>query len=52
MHSINAKSTKDEIITAAVELTDSQAQTINRLSEQSRILWAALAVSLAWHLLF
>ena len=52
MSTITEQSTKAEIITAATELADSQAATIARLAEQSRILWVGLAISLACHLLF
>jgi len=52
MDSITASSTKAEILSAACELTDHQAATIEQLQQQSRILWAALALALAWQLLF
>jgi len=52
MTSITAQATKAEIITSACEAIDHQAATIERLQQQSRILWAALALSLAWQLLF
>lgn len=50
MH-ITDRSSKPEIISAALELTDHQAATIERLQQQQRILWAALAVLTAWALL-
>lgn len=51
MVTITEKSTKPEIISAALELTDHQAATIERLQQQQRILWAALAALTAWALL-
>ena len=48
---ITDRSSKPEIISAALELTDYQAATITRLQQQQRILWAALAVLTAWALL-
>ena len=39
---ITERSSKPEIITAALELTDHQAGTIARLQQQQRILWAAV----------
>ena len=45
-------SSKDEIISAACELTDHQAATISRLQQEQRLLWAALASLLAWQVLF
>ena len=50
MH-ITDRSSKPEIITAALELTDNQAATIDQLRAERRILWAALAVLAAWTLL-
>ncbi len=50
MH-ITDRSSKPEIISAALELTDSQAATISRLQQEQRILFAALAVLTAWALL-
>lgn len=59
MQTITERSSKAEILSAATELADSQAATIisltesyARLTEQTRILWVGLAISLAWHLLF
>jgi len=52
MQTITERASKPEIISAALELTDHQAATIERLQQQSRILWAALALALAWQLLF
>lgn len=51
METITDRSSKPEIISAALELTDSQAATIERLQQQQRILWAALAALTAWALL-
>jgi hypothetical protein len=51
MSSITASSSKDEIISAACELTDHQAATISRLRQEQRLLWAALAALTAWALL-
>lgn len=51
MHNITERATKPEIITAALELTDHQAQTIDRLEQQQKILFAALAALAAWTLL-
>jgi hypothetical protein len=48
---ITERSSKPEIISAALELTDSQATTIARLQQQQRILWATLAALTAWALL-
>ena len=52
MDSITSSSTKAEILSAACELTDQQAATIDRLQQQSRILWFSLAVALAWQVIF
>lgn len=52
MQTITERASKAEIISASLELTDQQAATIERLQQQSRILWAALALALAWQLLF
>ena len=43
MQTITERASKPEIISAALELTDHQAATIERLQQQQRILWAALA---------
>lgn len=51
MHTITERSSKPEIISAAIELTDSQAATIATLQQQQRILWAAVALLLIWQLL-
>ena len=48
---ITERTSKPEIISAALELTDHQAATIERLQQQQRILWAALAALTAWALL-
>ena len=39
-----ANSTKDDIITAACELTDSQAHRIGELQERQLILWALVGI--------
>jgi len=41
---ITANSTKAEILTAAVELTDLQSNQINQLKERQAILWALVSV--------
>lgn len=41
---ISTTSTKDEIVTAALELTDYQAEQINQLQGQQQILWGVVAV--------
>ena len=41
---ITASSSKDELITAAVELTDSQAERINQLEQHQQALWVIVAV--------
>jgi hypothetical protein len=51
MPTITERSSKPEIISAALELTDHQAATIARLQQQQRILWAALVALTAWALL-
>lgn len=48
---ITERSSKPEILTAALELTDHQAGIIARLQQQQRILWAAVAALTAWALL-
>ena len=48
---ITTSTSKDEIISAACELTDHQAATIERLQHQQQLLWAALAALAAWALL-
>ena len=48
---ITERTSKPEIISAALELTDHQAVTIERLQQQQRILWVALAALTAWALL-
>ena len=52
MSSITTSSSKDEILSAACELTDHQAATIDQLQQQVKILWFALALALAWQVLF
>jgi hypothetical protein len=49
---INAKSSKDEIISNGVELIDSQESKIKRLEEQQRILIALLATVFISSVLF
>ena len=51
MHAITNTATKAEIISNACEAIDYQAATIERLQQQQRILWAALAALTAWALL-
>lgn len=41
---ITESSSKADVITAALELTDSQAEQINRLRQQQQALWAVVAV--------
>lgn len=48
---ITNTATKAEIISNACEAIDHQAATIERLQQQQRILWAALAALTAWALL-
>jgi hypothetical protein len=45
---ITDRASKAEIITAACELTDSQAATIDRLRQQQTVLAVCLAVMAAW----
>jgi hypothetical protein len=45
---ITDRASKAEIITAACELTDSQAETIDRLRQQQTVLAVALAALTAW----
>ena len=51
MQTITERASKAEILSASLELTDYQAATIERLRQQQRILWAALAALTAWALL-
>lgn len=51
MQSITERASKAEILSASLELADHQAATIERLQQQQRILWAAVAVLTAWTLL-
>jgi type IV secretory pathway component VirB8 len=51
MVNITARSTKAEIVDAAQEFTDWQAERIHRLEQQQQILFAALAALTAWALL-
>lgn len=48
---ITESSTKADVITAALELTDSQAEEIKRLRQQQQALWAVVAVLAALLLL-
>ena len=48
---ITESSTKADVITAALELTDSQAEEIKRLRQQQQALWAVVAVLTALVLL-
>ena len=48
---ITERSAKADVITAALELTDSQAEEINRLRQQQQALWAVVAVLTALLLL-
>ena len=50
MQTITERAPKIEIITAAVELADSQAETIRTLKGQQAILWGALALAILWGL--
>jgi hypothetical protein len=51
MQTITERTSKAEILSAAAELTDSQAQTIQRLREQQTALAVCLALVLLWGLL-
>lgn len=51
MVTITERSTKAEIVDAAIEFTDWQADRIARLEQQQRFLFAALAALAAWILL-
>lgn len=44
MHTVNSRSTKAEILTAAAELTDLQAQQITDLQQRQTILLALLGL--------
>lgn len=48
---ITERSSKAEILSAALELADSQATRIDRLQQQQHVLAVALALLLAWSLL-
>ncbi len=50
MQTITERASKAEIISASLELTDHQAATIERLQQQQRILFVALAVLTLWTL--
>lgn len=51
MVNITTRSTKADIVDAALEFTDWQAERIHRLEQQQRILFAVLAALTAWALL-
>lgn len=51
MVNITARSTKAEILDAAMECTDWQAARIHRLEQQQQVLFAALAALTVWALL-
>lgn len=51
MANVTARSSKADIIDAALELTDTQAERIARLEQQQRILFATLAALAVWALL-
>ena len=48
---VTARSSKDEIITAAMELTDSQDRCIRRLEQQQAVLLVLLGIATVWALL-
>jgi len=50
MRTITERAPKVEIISAAVELADSQAETIRTLKGQQAILWGALTLAILWGL--
>ena len=49
---INAKSSKADIIDAAIELTDTQAETIQQQEEQLKFLAAVALVTSLWAIVF
>ena len=51
MTTITEQSNKDEIITSALEVIDTQQFKLNTLTQQLKILWAALAVLVALQVL-
>jgi len=51
VNNINEQTSKAEIISAALELTDHQAETISQLQQQAKLLWLALALALAWQVI-
>ena len=51
VNNINDQTSKAEIISAALELTDHQAETISQLQQQAKLLWLALALALAWQVI-
>ena len=52
MNTITEKTSKDEIISSAVELTDSLSQQVDSLHQQRQILFTTLAMVLVYNLLF
>ena len=48
---VTARSSKDEIITAAMELTDNQDRCIRRLEQQQAVLLVLLGIATVWALL-
>jgi len=51
VNNINEQTSKAEIISAALELTDHQAETISQLQQQAKLLWFALALAIAWQVI-
>ena len=51
VNNINEQTSKAEIISAALELTDHQAETISQLQQQAKLLWLALALAIAWQVI-
>lgn len=49
---ITERSSKEEIIGSALELTDGQAAEIARLRDQQRVLMLAVVILSAWIILF
>lgn len=48
---VTARSSKDDIITAAMELADSQSRRISTLEQQQRALLILLGIATIWSLL-
>ena len=48
MNNIHERSSKEELISAACEIVDTQAQQITELQEQQRILIAVAGALLVW----